>query len=99
MRAPGEEEEIKTGPVKVFRPVRRMLPAPAWVSAILALAPSVMSPVIKEVAEPVMLNSAVPEAAELVIVPALKTTATGCVVALTLTPLRSSVVPWRRVRL
>ena len=89
------EEESEIGPVKVFRPVRRISPAAALVREIFAVAPSVMSPVIRELLPevPFMRKSAVPEAAVFVIKPALITMKADCVLELTLTPLRSSVVP------
>ena len=95
------EEVSEIGPVKVFRPVRRISPAPALVREIFAVAPSVMRPVIRELAAPDSFKSAVPEAAVFVIKPALIKTSTAFVEELpfTLTPLRSNVAPWRRVRL
>ena len=95
------EEESEIGPVKVFRPVRRISAPPDLVREIFALAPSVMRPVIRELEAPFMRKSAVPEAAVLVIKPALVTLSADLVVELpfTLTPLRSNVVPWRRIRL
>ena len=92
-------EESETGPVNVLSPVRRIFPEPALVREIFALAPSVMRPVMSDAVPPLIRKSAVPDAAVFVIRPALRTTAADCVAAFTLTPLRSSVVPWRSVRL
>ena len=86
-------DESETGPVKVLRPVRRTLPVLALVNEIFAVEPSVMRPVISDAVVALMRKSAVPEAAEFVIVPALRTTLADCVLELMLTPLRSSVVP------
>ena len=92
-------EDKETGPVKVLSPVSRTLPELALVKEIFALAPSAIRPVIREPDVELIRKSAVPEAAELVIKPALVTEFAELVEALTLTPLRSRTAPWRMVRL